>query len=40
MEMEQGGKLFFDLFVAMCNHMVCFLFPNSARGCLADTIGV
>jgi BTB/POZ domain len=21
-EMEQGGKLFFDLFVAMCNHMV------------------
>ncbi|PWY82868.1 hypothetical protein BO70DRAFT_361787 [Aspergillus heteromorphus CBS 117.55] len=21
MEMEQGGKLFFDLFVAMCNHM-------------------
>lgn len=22
MEMEQGGKLFFDLFVAMCNFMV------------------
>jgi hypothetical protein len=22
MEMEKGGKLFFDLFVAMCNHMV------------------
>jgi hypothetical protein len=21
-EMDQGGKLFFDLFVAMCNHMV------------------
>jgi hypothetical protein len=21
MEMEEGGKLFFDLFVAMCNHM-------------------
>lgn len=21
MEMEQGGKIFFDLFVAMCNHM-------------------
>lgn len=21
MEMEVGGKLFFDLFVAMCNHM-------------------
>ena len=25
MEMEVGGKLFFDLFVAMCNHMVGFL---------------
>lgn len=25
MEMEEGGKLFFDLFVAMCNHMVCTL---------------
>lgn len=24
MEMEGGGKLFFDLFVAMCNHMVRF----------------
>ena len=23
-EMEGGGKLFFDLFVAMCNHMVMF----------------
>lgn len=23
LEMEEGGKLFFDLFVAMCNHMVC-----------------
>ena len=22
LEMENGGKLFFDLFVAMCNHMV------------------
>jgi len=21
MEMEMGGKLFFDLFVAMCNHV-------------------
>lgn len=21
MEMEEGGKLFFDLFVAMCNHI-------------------
>lgn len=27
MEMEGGGKLFFDLFVAMCNHMVGFTFP-------------
>lgn len=24
MQMEGGGLLFFDLFVAMCNHMVCF----------------
>ncbi|KAJ5157079.1 uncharacterized protein N7482_008179 [Penicillium canariense] len=38
-EMEQGGKLFFDLFVAMCNHMVSLglacLFPiewEAARG--------
>lgn len=23
-EMEKGGRLFFDLFVAMCNHMVSF----------------
>lgn len=22
MEMEKGGKVFFDLFVAMCNHVV------------------
>jgi len=29
MEMERGGKLFFDLFVAMCNHMVCI--PLDAR---------
>jgi hypothetical protein len=33
MEMEHGGKLFFDLFVAMCNHMVrtrtpMILFPS------------
>jgi hypothetical protein len=21
MEMEKGGKLFFDLYVAMCNHI-------------------
>lgn len=26
MEMERGGKLFFDLFVAMCNHMVSLVF--------------
>lgn len=26
MEMEKGGKLFFDLFVAMCNHMVGIAF--------------
>ncbi|KAL9614223.1 MAG: hypothetical protein Q9167_001311 [Letrouitia subvulpina] len=24
MEMEKGGRLFFDLFVAVCNHMVSF----------------
>ena len=30
MEMEEGGKLFFDLFVAMCNHIVSLslLLPN------------
>ena len=28
MEMEQGGKLFFDLFVAMCNHMVSSPSPS------------
>ncbi len=27
MEMEEGGKLFFDLFVAMCNHMVSLIGP-------------
>ena len=26
MEMEAGGRLFFDLFVAMVNHMVSFDF--------------
>jgi hypothetical protein len=37
MEMEEGGKLFFDLFVAMCNHMVSsctlfvFLYPIEAN---------
>jgi len=29
MEMEKGWKLFFDLFVAMCNHMVCPPIMNS-----------
>ena len=29
MEMEEGGKLFFDLFVAMCNHMVSLSLPLS-----------
>ncbi|KAJ5746620.1 hypothetical protein N7520_011802 [Penicillium odoratum] len=28
MEMERGGKLFFDLFVAMCNHMVSFFLAS------------
>lgn len=28
MEMEKGGKLFFDLFVAMCNHMVCIVLSD------------
>ncbi|CRG90335.1 hypothetical protein PISL3812_07378 [Talaromyces islandicus] len=30
MEMEQGGKLFFDLFVAMCNHMDDLTAANTA----------
>ena len=30
MEMEAGGSLWFDLFVAMCNHMVCFTFSFSS----------
>jgi hypothetical protein len=39
MEMEKGGKLFFDLFVAMCNHMVCIVLSdgfcmNGADFCL------
>ncbi|KAJ5679134.1 hypothetical protein N7462_007378 [Penicillium macrosclerotiorum] len=29
MEMERGGRLFFDLFVAMCNHMVSPRLPPS-----------
>jgi hypothetical protein len=29
MEMEKGGKLFFDLFVAMSNHMVRSFIMNS-----------
>jgi len=33
MEMEMGGKLFFDLFVAMCNHVDDLVdASNSARG--------
>ena len=32
MEMEAGGLLFFDLFVAMCNHMVCCILTDSLRG--------
>ena len=27
-EMENGGKLFFDLFVAMANHMVSLVTPS------------
>jgi hypothetical protein len=34
MEMEKGGKLFFDLFVAMCNHMVCI---SSSAFCMIGT---
>lgn len=34
-EMEAGGKLFFDLFVALVNHMVCQL----ASRCVAQTNG-
>ncbi|BCS18800.1 BTB/POZ domain-containing protein [Aspergillus puulaauensis] len=29
MEMEKGGKLFFDLFVAMCNHMDDLAAPST-----------
>ncbi|KAL2868830.1 BTB/POZ domain-containing protein [Aspergillus lucknowensis] len=29
MEMERGGKLFFDLFVAMCNHMDDLVMSNT-----------
>ncbi|KAL4993838.1 hypothetical protein BDV10DRAFT_178082 [Aspergillus recurvatus] len=37
MEMEKGGKLFFDLFVAMCNHMddLAAAAPSTKRS-LAD----
>jgi hypothetical protein len=31
MEMEQGGKLFFDLFVAMCNHIDDIVDVTNAR---------
>ena len=29
MEMEAGGLLFFDLFVAICNHMVRTLYTHT-----------
>ncbi|KAF2852403.1 hypothetical protein T440DRAFT_447115 [Plenodomus tracheiphilus IPT5] len=32
MEMEMGGKLFFDLFVAMCNHVDDLVDVSNARG--------
>jgi hypothetical protein len=32
MEMEMGGKLFFDLFVAMCNHVDDLVDASTARG--------
>jgi hypothetical protein len=32
MEMEMGGKLFFDLFVAMCNHCDDLADASYARG--------
>lgn len=32
-EMEKGGRLFFDLFVAMCNHMVSFFPPRRVGDC-------
>ena len=42
MEMEAGGSLWFDLFVAMCNHMVCpphcFLQPPSRNSVPAPSI--
>jgi hypothetical protein len=40
MEMEHGGKLFFDLFVAMCNHMVSVPcpFPSSYKTHLSDVV--
>lgn len=36
MEMERGGKMFFDLFVAMCNHMVSLVGSLCFSSCLAD----
>ena len=36
MEMEAGGRLFFDLFVAMVNHMVCIFQLYSAGACKKD----
>lgn len=36
MEMENGGVMFFDLFVAMCNHMVRLTFYAKGAGDLTD----
>lgn len=38
MEMEKGGKLFFDLFVAMCNHMVCPFLDAAGLGRVAGLL--
>ncbi len=40
-EMEKGGRLFFDLFVAMCNHMVRTdsYFPSKIAGGLISRDG-
>jgi hypothetical protein len=39
MEMEEGGRLFFDLFVAMCNHVVCLSPILSSDICLSGCAG-
>ena len=38
MEMEAGGLLFFDLFVAICNHMVRTL--RTHTGYIYDSLSV